>query len=455
MCVFVACAVWAVRRRYADQLVAEIATTLGGFLLVIGTLVYTVAFRGLRPVEVVAAWALSGPPIIWFVRRLNTIMTRPLGQLEQLGESIRKGDWSALLADGAAGTTDRANGSSGPRAVEPTTDPAAGSMRSALHDVARLVGQTQRTAHAVLDASADVSQIGGAVADGAEQVTASLARLTAGAQQNTVAVQRIGDASTRLTTAAAHVGSAARETLEISGAVRKRAETGVAGADVATGRVTAITVAARDAAERLAGLRTASAAATELIDEIGGIARQTNLLALNAAIEAARAGEEGKGFAVVAGEVRVLARRSAEALGRIQALLAQINARTDEAGLQMNAAGVAAADGERVMKETLATFRDIEDRIQRTVTLAESVVWASSQTESLVGELGAATDLVARVAQDSVAEAHQATEATSRQRDMTENLRATAGVLERSARVLRDVVGRFGGPSPRRDNVVP
>ena len=106
-------------------------------------------------------------------------------------------------------------------------------------------------------------------------------------------------------------------------------------------------------------------------DEIGAIikviteiAEQTNLLALNAAIEAARAGESGKGFAVVAGEVKDLARKTAEAT-------ADIGRRVT--GIQGDS---------RAAQEELQKIREIVGRIndlQQTIASAVEEQSATSQ----------------------------------------------------------------------------
>jgi putative methionine-R-sulfoxide reductase with GAF domain len=85
---------------------------------------------------------------------------------------------------------------------------------------------------------------------------------------------------------------------------------------------------ARTMAGEVDSLSQASAAVGDVIKIISGIASQTNLLALNATIEAARAGDVGKGFAVVAGEVKDLARETADATGKVADQITAIQSNT-------------------------------------------------------------------------------------------------------------------------------
>jgi PAS domain S-box-containing protein len=66
-------AMLAVRRFSSNRLFSQVVTTLGIFLLVIGTIVYTVAFRGLQLVEMILSWSVSAAAIYWFLGRMNKI----------------------------------------------------------------------------------------------------------------------------------------------------------------------------------------------------------------------------------------------------------------------------------------------------------------------------------------------------------------------------------------------
>ncbi|WIM98351.1 methyl-accepting chemotaxis protein [Actinoplanes oblitus] len=107
----------------------------------------------------------------------------------------------------------------------------------------------------------------------------------------------------------------------------------------------------------VAALGQASTAIGDVIKIIESIAEQTNLLALNATIEAARAGEAGKGFAVVAGEVKDLARETAEATQKVAEQIAgiQASAETVAAGIHTTSETIGKMDAVQVrMNEVLA-----------------------------------------------------------------------------------------------------
>jgi GAF domain-containing protein len=137
----------------------------------------------------------------------------------------------------------------------------------------------------------------------------------------------------------------ARELLDTVERLRTATQDATRVADEAVGRASAMS-------GDVSSLNAASAAIGDVIRIISSIADQTNLLALNATIEAARAGEIGKGFAVVAGEVKELARETAEATKRVSD---QITA------LQSSAESV--AGGIQITSDTIGQLDAVQARI--------------------------------------------------------------------------------------------
>lgn len=92
---------------------------------------------------------------------------------------------------------------------------------------------------------------------------------------------------------------------------------------------------------------------------IDGIAAQTNLLAMNAAIEAAHAGEAGKGFAVVSGEIRKMAKGSAENARNIAAVISPVIKSIEDTNLAVDETSDAVNHINEEIKTVVQAFREI------------------------------------------------------------------------------------------------
>lgn len=162
-------------------------------------------------------------------------------------------------------------------------------------------------------------------------------------------------------------------------------------------------------------IRGSSTRMREIIGVIESIAFQTNLLALNAAVEAARAGEQGRGFAVVAGEVRALAKRSADAAKEIGAL---INRTVD--GINDGNARMAAA-GETIHGMVQAVER-VSDMVHQISIATREQSQGIAQVNEAVAQLESVTQQNAALVEQSTSSAH--------------SLRHSAHTLERSVDVF-------------------
>jgi methyl-accepting chemotaxis protein len=159
-----------------------------------------------------------------------------------------------------------------------------------------------------------------------------------------------------------------------------------------------------------------------IVRVINEIAEQTNLLALNATIEAARAGELGKGFAVVAGEVKELAKQTAEA--------------TEDISRRVQAS----QDGAAKATRSIGEIAEVIQKIHGMQSTTSAAIYEQATVTSEIGRsIGDAANESASIARRMKGVSHLAEETRGDLQTVAESATAVA----RNSTNLHDVVKRF------------
>jgi methyl-accepting chemotaxis protein len=264
-------------------------------------------------------------------------------------------------------------------------------------------------------AAGNTSARAGSVSVASEEMSSSLQSVSAASEQSATSISMVAAAVEELSSTVSEIARSAESTrAEMTSAVRSVEE--------AAGRMELLDASGREIGK-----------VVELIVEI---AEQTKLLALNATIEAARAGEAGRGFAVVAGEVKDLAKSTADATEEIRK---QIGAMQD--------ATRSAVSGIQSVRKM------IDQAAGNVVTIASSVEEQSIATRDIAGNVGQAsagvkevTRCVAETAGTSraIAVDVQAVRDDNQEVDRSSSLvRETSATLSRMASELRATVLEF------------
>lgn len=281
----------------------------------------------------------------------------------------------------------------------------------------------------------------------AQNATQSIEEATKGVQQIAMNTSRVSDHSTKVAqgfdqiTKAMQDMSAAVEEItssmeSVSNLSKETDELAIKGAELAgnaeksMGEISSTSVKVY---EIVLDVEKQMGEITKIVGIIRDLANQTNLLALNAAIEAARAGEAGRGFAVVATEVKSLAQESRNSAERIEEMIATLKTSTQHAATSMGNSRAVVEKGEKMVSETVESFKKIASAIDKVAKSASEVAAATEEqaatTEEVtasVNELGTYVEKTAKEATDAAAATEESSAALDEITRMVQNVSTIA-----------------------------
>ncbi len=313
-------------------------------------------------------------------------------------------------------------------------------------------------ADTVAAATEEVTASMGTVAASAEQSSSSVASVAAMTEEMSATFENMVGFSRKTSGNVQHMAKASDEIAAgVHGVAAAIEEMSASLNDVARQTVKASDIS-RDAQGRTGDVNAKVEALSEASRQIGkvvgmikDIADQTNMLALNAAIEAAGAGEAGKGFAVVAGEVKELARQSADATDEIADQIDRIQTSIEEAAsaiadindiigeiASINASIAASAEEQtataneisRTVAGNAATVKEVAENARESAGLVDDIARSTDETAKTAKEVAVHVDETAKGVREV---ARYAEEAASAIQDISRNIQGVSVAAKQTA----------------------
>jgi len=353
---------------------------------------------------------IIGLIIIVFVGVLGLWMamsiTKPILAVAEFAKKFGRGDLTASLdIDSSDEIGDMArdlyNGVSNLRSIMKDLIESTGKMTSTSQELSALSSQMASSAEEMNSQSSTVAAAAeqvtanvGTVASAAEESSSVVSNIAAMTEEmsstfNTVAensndaTNKVGDMATMGQEMADGVNNVASAIEEMSASFGEVAKNTAQASKISRNANTR----ADEVSTKMENLKNVSLQIGKVVNVIKDIADQTNMLGLNATIEAAGAGEAGKGFAVVAGEVKELARQSAEATEEIAQQIESIQNSTNVAVQAIDEVGKIIGEIASI-NETIAS--SVEEQTATTAEISHAV---SGNAETARGVANAASDL--------------------------------------------------------------